>query len=187
MISITACQGDVNTEIDKRYRNIKSYTARTRVTVTGNKGVESYELSQSYKAPDSYRTEVITPDSMNGTVSVILGAEIWLRGAKTQAIKIDKGFLEEQKDYLFLIDFLNDYFAQEKLPILTPGQDGKVMLTAPWRSGSSYRFEQKLWIDEKSNLPELLVTYDDKGNETVRVEYLDFVPNAEIDDSTFLP
>ncbi len=187
MISLTACKGDENTKLSKRYKDLKSYTAQVTVTVTGNKGAAVYRLSQSYRTPDEYRVEVLEPARMDGTVSVIRGQEMWLRSAGTPAMRLEQGNLEEQTDTLFLAEFLKAYFDRETVPVLSPNQEGIMVLTAPERGNSRYRFTQELWIDATSNLPKRLITYDEDGNEMVRVEYDTFVPDAEIEDSVFLP
>ncbi len=187
MISLTACGGDVNQEIDKRYRELQSYTAESKVTVTGNKGPMEYGVSQSYRAPDSYRAEITKPERMAGTVGVITGQEVWLRGADAPAMKLELGTLDQEMEVLFLLPFLEEYFNQETLPELVPNQDGLVQLILPKRGTDRYRFTQNLWIDAKTHLPVWFVTYDMDGNEVVRVEYESFVPNIEIEDSVFLP
>ena len=186
MMIPVACKTDVNRKIHQRYANLKSYTARVRVSVNGNKGTEVYELSQSFCAPDRYRTEVISPKRMEGTVNVIAGGSMWYRSAGTPAIRMEQGFFQEGRDYLFLHDFLEEYFKESAAP-LTENEEGLVLLDAPVRSDQTYRFTQNLWIDAKSNLPRTLVTYDEKGNEMLRVEYEDFVVNPALSDSVFEP
>lgn len=187
MMSLIACGGDVNQRVNRRYRNLQSYTARVKVTVTGNKGQQVYQMSQSFRAPDQYRIEILAPERMQGTVCVISGRNIWMRSAGDLAIQMEQGFFQEEKDYLFLQDFLTDYFDREELPELTVNQEGRILLSAPRRGDSKYRFSQNLEIDKSSNLPKFLITYDEDGSEVVRVEYENFEPEAEIADSVFLP
>lgn len=188
MMTFTACgKGDVKTEINKRYQNLESYTASVRVTVTGNKGAETYQISQSWRAPEQYRAEVVSPERLRGTVSVINGKAMWFRSADAPAMQMERGMAESQTDYLFLPDFLAEYYGQEPLPELEVNEEGLVMLSAARRGSSQYRFNQTLWIDAKSKLPAKLVTWDADGNEILRVEYEDFVLNAKLEDTVFLP
>ncbi len=187
MISLTACKGDVNQEIDKRYRELQSYTAEVKVTVTGNKGPMEYGFYQSYRTPDSYRAEVTKPERMAGTVGIITGQEVWLRGADAPAMKLELGTLDQEMEVLFFSKFLKEYFGQDTLPELVPNQDGWIQLVLPKRGTNRYRFTQDLWIDGKTHLPVCFTTCDMDGNEIVRVEYESFVPNIEIEDSVFLP
>ena len=186
MISLAGCKKNINKEIDKIYKDIESYSAVVRVTVAGNKGAEQYEVSQSYKG-GRYRTEVTKPERMKGTLSVISGDEMWLRSAGEPAIYMEKGFSDEQKDYMFIKDFLDEYYSQESLPVLVPDEEGRIMLNLPERGNNEKRFKQSLWIDEKTRIPVCLATYDKNGDEVIRVEYISFVPDAEIEDSVFIP
>ena len=187
MISFTGCGGDINTKINNRYSNLKSYTAQVTVTVLGNGKSESYDFLQSWKSPDKYRSEVISPEHMKGTISIVNQDGIWLKSADAPIIQMEHGMENMNTDYMFLSDFLSDYYAEENLPQLTEDGEGKVLLNAADRGTNQYRFTQNLWIDAKSNLPDKLITFDAKGNEMLRVEYHEFVPNAELDDSVFIP
>lgn len=187
MISLTACSGDVSGKITKRYQNLESYTATAVVTVNGNKGLSVYEMKQSYKAPDTYRLEVVKPHRLKGTVSLLKGKDLWLRSGESSAIPLELEPLKEETDFLFLSSFMREFFNQEPIPELTQGADETILLTAPVKNPNRYRFHQNLVFDGKSLLPKTMITYDKDGNEAVRVEYRDFVRNASIDEKSFIP
>ena len=117
MINLTACGGDVNEKITKRYKNLESYTATAVVKVNGNKGFSVYEMKQSFKAPDTYRIEVIKPHRLAGTVSLLQGKELWLKSGEADAIPLELEDLKEETDFLFLDTFLKDFFEQESVPV----------------------------------------------------------------------
>lgn len=186
MMSLTACGGSVSEKIHKRYGSLESYTALVRVTVFGQKDNAVYELSQSWRSPDSYRNEAVQPENIKGTVTVIHDGMLWIRGADAPAIQMDAGIGTKQKDFLFMGEFLEEYYQGEP-PELEENEAGWVMLADTKNKGGEERFVRNLWIDAKSLQPKQLSTYNKEGNEVLRVEYLDFVPNAEIADSAFLP
>lgn len=187
MISLAACGGDENRKIVQRYGDLKSYTARIRLTVAGNRGTGEYVLSQSYRPEDSYRTEVVEPERMAGTVWVIHQGEIWFRDGNAPAILMDGSEVREQQSILSLADFCRRAFSEDTIADVVPQEDGTVMIPSVCSGGTRQHFSQCLWIDRRSNLPIALVTYDHKGNETVRVTYEDFVPEAPLEESVFLP
>lgn len=180
MISLTAC----GERSSKRYKPIESYTATALVTVTGNKGATVYEMKQSYRAPDSYRLEVVKPERLSGTVTVMVGQELWMKNGNTPAVPVELAGLEEGADFLFPVRFLNEYFAKVPQPTLQE-ENGTLLLTAPVPEGNQYRFHQNVLLDAKSFLPTALITYDEDGGEVLRVEFRDFQRDAELNDSVF--
>ncbi len=187
MISLVACRGNESEKMKKQYQNLKSYQAEIKVTVSGNKGPMDYEFRQSYRSPDCYRAEVTAPERMAGTVAMAQGDKVWFRGAGAPAMPLEANTLEEEMDVLFPVQFFRDYFLQEPLPDLTENDEGLIQLVLPGRGSNRYRFTQQLWVDGKTKKPVSFVTYGIDGNEMVRVEYREFTPNIELEDSLFLP
>ncbi len=187
MMSLTACQGDVSEEFSKRYQRLESYTATAVVTVTGNKGTTVYEMKQSYRAPESYRLEVVKPEQLSGTVTIMNGQDLWMKSGETPAISLSVTGLEENTDMIFPVTVLNDYFREDNPQNLTENADGTILLTGAVQKANRYRMSQNLFFDGKSFLPTEMITYDENGNEAFRVEYRDFKQNVELDDGVFLP
>lgn len=185
MISFLGCQKDINNEINKTYRDLQSYTAKVRVTVVGNKGTEEYEMSQIYSG-GRYRVEITKPERMKGTVAILSGDEMWLQSVGEPAIYMEKGFSDEERDYMFIKDFLDEYYSNESLPTLMPDENGRIMMNLQSSGKNERRFNQSLWIDERSKLPVCLVTCDKNGEEVIRVEYISFDYKAEIEESVFV-
>lgn len=185
MISFSGCKKDINNEINKIYRDLQSYTAKVNVTVVGNKGTEEYEMFQIFSG-GRYRVEITKPERMKGTVVVLSDDEMWLQGAGEPAIYMKKGFSEEERDYMFIRDFLDEYYSGESLPALISDENGRIMMNLQSNGKNERRFNQCLWIDERSKLPVCLVTCDKNGEEVVRVEYISFNYKAEIDESVFV-
>lgn len=185
MISFSGCKKDINNEINKIYRDLQSYTAKVNVTVVGNKGTEEYEMFQIFSG-GRYRVEITKPERMKGTVVVLSDDEMWLQGAGEPAIYMKKGFSEEERDYMFIRDFLDEYYSGESLPTLISDENGRIMMNLQSNGKNERRFNQCLWIDERSKLPVCLVTCEKNGEEVIRVEYINFDYKAEIDESVFV-
>lgn len=186
MTSFVGCSGNMNKKIDKRYNGLKSYTATVNVTVLGNGKPETYVMNQAWQAPNLYRSEVIEPEYMRGTVSIINDDGIWLKGGNSSAVKMEAGTESINTEYMFVSDFFSDYFSEEHLQQLSADEDGNYVLNAAERGTNRHRFTQNLIIDGKKCEPVCLATFDDKGNEALRVEFVKFIPNDNIDKSNFL-
>lgn len=188
MIILTACASDsAGEKINKSFKAMEGYTASVKVTVTGSKDTEVYELRQSWKRPDCYRTEVIKPEELCGTVSIRNGDTLYFQGADEPGIQMEYNVTDEGKDFLFLSDFLEEYYAGEVLPELIPDENNLVLLKGARQGTHESRFTQNLWINAENGLPEYLVTYDVKGDEVLRVEFEEFSLNPNFPDSAFLP
>ena len=186
MLTLACCKPqDVNKEIYKRYHDMKSYTAVVRVAVTGNKGVQEYAIRQDYLAPDCYRTEVLEPENMKGTVTVFHGEKMSFQSAGADAATLQRS-ISREKDYLFLPDFLAEYFAAEDTADHTASADGnQTMLNAAVRGSREERFTQNLWVDNKTLKPVRLSTFDVDGSEILRVEYESFEWNPQLEEQSF--
>ncbi len=186
MISLTACQRDVSKRIFKKYQDLESYRVTADVTVHGNKGSSVYEMNQSYRAPDSYRVDIVKPEHLVGTTSVSTEGKLRLkRDDRVEEIQLFAG--REETDILFPDGLLREFLARDPLPELTEGEDGTILLTGVIANGNSYRMSQNLMLDGKSLLPKRLITYNKDGDEVFRVEYRDFELNAKIEDGAFVP
>ncbi len=187
MISLTACRGDVSQELPKRYEKLKSYTATATVTVTGNKGNSVFRMTQSYRAPDSYRLELMEPKEYLGTAAVQNGQKLWFRRGSDPWIPMESAVLEEGTDFLFPVELIHSYLDRNAGKELAESPEGTLVLKAPVSEGSRYRFSRKLELDGESLLPKTMITYDQDGNEVLRVEYEEFHFNAEMEDDLFSP
>ncbi len=186
MIGNVGCRADINAELDKRFKDIESYSACVTVTVLGNGKSESFKMQQTWKAPDKYKSEITEPEHMKGTVSVINADGIWLKIGDAPPVRMEQGTESMNTEYMFISDFLKDYYAEEHADKLVEDSEGKVMLNASTRGTNKKRFTQNLSVDVRHKyMPDKLQTFDSKGNEVLRVEFEKFTPNIKIDDSEF--
>jgi len=165
MISLTACSKDYGQEIEKHYQDIKGYTATVRLTIHG----AEYELLQSYQSPDIYRSEVLSPKNLKGTVSVITADEIRLSGGEFSSVTMPR-IAKASLSYLQLRDFFLAYFSQGDRK-LEETEDGGILLTHTENSDS---IKQVMRVNKKTFAPEIMQGYDAEGNEVFKIEYLKF-------------
>ena len=180
MTSTAACQKDAGEEIQKRYQEMESYTAVVDLTVTGNKGAREYQLSQSFRRPEHYRTEILKPEHLKGTVSVIDEEKVWFRTQGAPAIELERSSTELPFDVMSVADFFDAYFALGEPEIeLTEKQ---AILQIPFEDGS-----QELQLNLKTWMPECLRVFDGEEKERCRLDFVDFVLDAKVADGVFVP
>ncbi len=180
MTSTAACQKDAGEEIQKRYGEMESYTAVVDLTVTGNKGMREYQLSQSFREPEHYRTEIVKPEHLKGTVSVIDEDKVWFRTQGAPAIELERSSTELPFDVMSVADFFDAYFASEAPELeLTETQ---AVLKIPFEDGT-----QALQLSLKTWMPECLLVFDSEGKERCRLDFIDFVLDAKVADGVFVP
>lgn len=185
MISVCGCGYDINKRIDKQYKGLESYSARVIVTVPGSGKTETYEMLQNWKRPSFYRSEVLSPEHLRGTVSVINAEGIWLKSGDTDAVRLEPSLENMNTDYMFLSDFFSDYYSKENTDSVVVNDNGEIVLNSSVRGTNKHRFTQNLRLDAKKLKPISLSAFDDKGTEVLRIEYSEFKANDKTDDSAF--
>ncbi|MBE5038858.1 LolA family protein [Ructibacterium gallinarum] len=187
MMSVTACGGDREDTIAEYYKDLQSFTAEIKVTVSNGQGKQEYKMYQNWRAPDQYRLEVLEPSEMEGTVCIMDGDAMRFYGAQAPVMELTRGIENMESDYMLLTDFTTAFFETKPLPQLQENEQGLVSMTVAGRENNPRRFSQTLLVDADSGTPRQLVTVDADGSEVLRVEYEKFVPNAEIEDAVFMP
>ncbi len=168
MISMTGCSKDYGQEIEKRYGDLENYTTKIRLTIND----ADYELVQSFQSPDTYRSEVLSPKSMRGTVSVITAEEVTLTGGDFSSVTMPRA-VKESLSGLHLKDFFLAYFSiPERQMEVT--EDGGILLTHTDAENNPYAAKQVVRLNQKDFTPETMQSYDKDGNEVFRIEYVEF-------------
>lgn len=183
MITTAGC-GTINQKIDKNFKDMKSYIATVKITVNGNKSTTEYRAKQFWESPDKYRVEIIEPERMSGTVTVYTDNEIFMQSKDTPKQRIERGLSVPDKDFMFISDFVNEYYILDQMPEFQNGDE--VILTSETFENNKNRFVQNLIINPENGQPLKLITYNDKGDEVISVEYEEFISNCEIDESLFI-
>lgn len=193
MMSVVGCgtkytSHDVYSEIYERYNNMKSYMAEAEITVVSNSTSKQYTVRQYYTNDGKYKMEILQPQNIAGTNYVFSGGNVYLNssfGART----VLEQYIPGDKDYLFIPDFFAQYYKGEENTVTSVSDlsGAQTKLTSLLSGSNRYRFEQSLWVDNKTLLPSRLETYDINGDMTLCVVFTDFKYNEKLDASVFEP
>lgn len=191
MMSMAGCGNktvshDVYSEIYERYNHMKSYTAEAEITVVSNSTAKQYTVRQYYTNDGKYKMEVLQPPNIAGTSCIFVGGDVYLNssfGAQT----VLEQYIPNDKDYLFVPDFFSEYYKSEENTVTSASDlsGEQTKLTSLLSGNNRYRFEQSLWVDNKTLLPSVMETYDVNGDMVLRVVYTDFRYNEKVDASVF--
>ena len=184
MITVTSCKKDVNSEINKRYMNMESYSARADITVTGNKSTETYEVYQAWRNPTDYRLEILSPENMKGTVYIFKDGIMKYKSRDFKSNELSKSQLNGEYDFADIADFFKRVYESGNTSGFVENSEGKIVVTAKG-NGKKDRFSQTLVIDGKLYTPESLTTFNIKGDQVLRVSYTDFKLNPVLDEKMF--
>jgi len=187
---------DVVAGVEERYDDAESYTGTVVVDGTYDNGTERVEHSArihvQYRAPGSYRAEVVAPESANGTVMATNGSVAWAtRPAGTTLVRpldeTEQGWLE-RANVSAAVDHLRENATVEKRGTATvDGEEAYVLDVSPrnesgdasatvWVSTDDYRLLKMEASGERG---------DETGSVTVTFEAFEF--GVSIHDSAFQP
>ena len=86
--------------------NISSYECIAEVCVSGNKTPTNYSFKHTYKKPDSYKVEVLSPESVKGKVIEFNSNKLTINNPNVE----DKIVFEDyQNKFLFIGNFIANY------------------------------------------------------------------------------
>ncbi len=183
MMMLTGCGRNNHnrySEIYESYGNIENYQANIKVTVTSGDGKSVYTAREYYKEPDLYRIDYISK-GMEGISCVLSGETLSFKDTDGKVTEF-KGYVPNEKYYIFITDFIERYCKSEGAKSYSKGN--KTVLELKEENDDPNCAVTKLWID-KNNEPFKLVTYNDKGEERVVAEFSDFKMNGKIDKKLF--
>lgn len=187
---------DIVAGVEDRYDDAESYTGTVVVDGTYDNGTERVERSArvrvQYRAPGSYRAEVVAPESANGTVMATNGSVAWAtRPAGTTLVRplneTQQGWVE-RANVSAAVDHLRENATVEKRGTATvDGEEAYVLDVSPrnesadasatvWVSTDDYRLLKM----EGSGQHE-----GETGSVTVTFEAFEF--GVSIHDSAFQP
>lgn len=184
MITLTGCgKNDHNSysKIYESYGNIENYSADIKVTVSSDAGESEYTAKQYYAAPDLYRIDY-TSEGLEKISCVLSGETLKFKDADGTVTEF-KGYVPNEKYYIFITDFMERYCKSESAKSLSKGSS--TILQLPEETKDPNRALMKLWVKNKTNEPLKLITYDDGGEERVKVEFENFKMNGKIDKKIF--
>lgn len=179
MISFSACKGGIKHDAYKRvyekYNDINAFTAEAEITVKSNLTTNTYKVVQYYLAPDNFKMEIVSPESLKGTGYTFCEGKVTMYSNDGNTYSLSD-YVPEDKNYVFINHFFESYYKSEDAFVETSGGIGedstvfKNILT----ENNPERYSQSVWINNKSLLPEKLVTCNMDGEEVLSVEFKSF-------------
>lgn len=178
---------DDYSSIQEKLINMNSYSADSSLTYISNKGESNYNIKQFVRKDGKYILQTIYPDSLKGHFILFDGNILWQYNPSIDSkISVgDKDKLERKEISLF--SFIQNYTKSKDVSVETSSSDNNLytILEAIIPSSNQYFASEKLWINNKSKLPEKLVIFDKDGRQRVVLSFSNFSYNPNLDDSIF--
>ena len=174
-------------KIQKQLNEMENYQCSATMERFSNKGNDTYETNQYFKATGEYRLELTAPETVAGNYTVFDGKTICQYNPRING-KIKKDVPEnQQRNELFLGQFLKNYMQSEEVSVEAAALDEShcTVLEAVIPEGNANMATEKLWVDNETLKHVQFIIYDKEGNETYRLTYHTFEYDAVLDESLF--
>ncbi len=191
ILALIACSQstdeEIYYEIQEMLNTINSYQCIAKIKIICQEGETEYIFQQSYKAPNKYRLEVLSPQALEGNLTLYNGKTAWFKNPSINQIwKIDN-FHQSQEQLMFLGYFLKNYISSKESNFETEslGSENYIIFETSIPGGNHYFDKQKLWVNKKNRLPEKLYIYDESGRVGFKVYYENFIYNLDMEEEFF--
>ncbi len=173
--------------IQKQLAEMDGYACTATLTRTSEKGEKVYETKQYYKSTGEYRLELTAPENVAGNYTVFDGERICQHNPKLDSSIIKNVPESQQRNELFLGQFVQNYMQSEGVSVETAALDESkcVILEAVIPGGDPAISTEKLWVDRETLLPVRFIIYDASGKERYQMDYHEFTFNPQFDASLF--
>ena len=166
-----ATKEEVYQDFQKKISTMSSYTCKAQVEAIGNKSEHKYEYIHTYNKPDYYRLEVISPEHLKGKTMEYKDDKIVVKNPDiNDTLQLPN--VGENKQYLFIGDFIKNYLQNEEVNIKLSGNSLSLETIIP--GDNEYFYKQILYINKETKNPEKMEILNDKGNQSFVVKYKDF-------------
>lgn len=162
---------EVYQEFLKKATSISSYECLADVEVRGNKTPTKYRFKHKFNLPNTYIIETILPEELSGHSVEYVDDKILIKNSKiNDTLELpNKGEISKN---LFIGDFINNFKDSNDLKIEM--DDNFLILETKIKSSSEYFDTQKLFIDKKTKIPQIMQIFDKEQNERFIVMYSEF-------------
>lgn len=164
-------EDEIYSDFQKKTNCMTSYTCTAHITVINNKSQNKYIVKHTYKKPSYYKLEMIEPESLKGKTTEYYEDKIVIKNPKLKDV-IELPKVGNNKLYLFIGDFIQDYSRKESIKINFYNDD-QLSLERDIPD-SIYYNKQILYIDKKTKNPVKMEILDNEGDQKFIVEYTDF-------------
>lgn len=163
-------------------KTLNSYSTSYTMEIINDKQTITYEGKQFYDKKLGYRLEI-----GEDRVSIYKDDKIYVQDVKNNLNYI----LNKDFDDIYKISFIKEYikllYTDEKIKYEFKNIESKkyqlIHLTIP--GGSREMSRAVMYVDMKTNLPEKVLVYDEKGNERRKITYKNFEANAVLEEKLF--
>lgn len=188
---LSACSsnisGDEYATIQEKIMNMESYSSEANLKYISNKGETTYDIKQSVRKDGKYIIETTNPQSVAGNIILFDGNIVWQYNPKLDSkISVgDKDKLERKEISIF--SFLENHVKSKDVAVATSTEEDEVytILEAKIPSGNKYFSTEKLWINNKTKVPEKLIIFDTEQKERVVLTFNSFEYNPQLADELF--
>lgn len=173
--------------IQEKLVNMETYSSSGNVTYISNKGQTSYDINQYVKKDGKYILKTNTPEDFAGNIILFDGNILWQYNPKLDS-KISVGEKDKmERKEISLFSFLENHTKSKDIAMETSNIDDSVytILEAKIPGENKFFDSEKLWINNKTKLPEKLVIYDTEGKERIVLEIKEFEYNPNLEDEMF--
>ncbi|MGL5693332.1 MAG: germination lipoprotein GerS [Peptostreptococcaceae bacterium] len=174
LVSLVGCNNKeyTNEEIYEEFKEmaskIESYTCLTEIDVIGDNGKSSYTLKQSYKKPNEYKVEFVSPEHLKGKVMEYKDDKVIIKNPNIN----DSIELPNKNDgYVFIGAFISSYLENKEVKVNS--SNGYITLETNIVEDKGYFNNQILYINKENKLPEKMEMLNEEGNARIIVRYKD--------------
>ena len=105
---------EIYKEFQKKIVTMSSYKCIAEVEAIGNKSSHNYVFVHSYNKPDYYKLEVVEPKHLKGKTMEYKDDKIIITNPDIKD-KIELPNVEDNKQYIFIGDFIKNYLQNEDI------------------------------------------------------------------------
>ncbi len=167
--------------------NLEDYEAIAEVTYISNKNENTYLTRQKAKKSGQYKIEVIGPEDIAGTVTIYDGEVIYQHNPKNSGEVYMATEDTQERSELFLTSFIENYSQSLNSAVAVGSFDEGLVTTLETniKGDNPYISSEQLTIDNETLKPIKLTIYDEKGTETIIINYKEFLYNKGISNNEF--
>ena len=166
-----ATEDEIYEKFQEKVSKVQSYSCIAKVKVIGNKGKSNYILRQSYKKPNNYYLEVLSPENLKGNIMEYKDDKILIKNSKINDL-IEFSDDNKAEQHLFVGDFINNFLRKEEVDIKL--SDDKLVLESIIPGDDEYFNKQVLYVDIQEKVPTSMEILDKQGNIKFIITYKDF-------------
>lgn len=173
-------------DVTKMLLNLKTYAISGTVTYISNDGENSFNILQYGKNDGTYRIEILNDDGSKIT-TIYDGKAIFQFNDKMKgSVNVTTNENSERSE-IFITKFIKNYETSNDVSVLVSNtSDGSMtVLEAKIPGNHAYFSSERLFVDNKTNLPKKLIIYDKDNIERVILEYEQFIANPTLDEEIF--